>query len=274
MKNIILILIIALFSANLLAASPLWNSGEKCRLDVTNIDTGLSINEQITKDLLSGIWTKKTDHQSETKATTSFQFIATGLVGILTQGMEGLTNYKYQTWELKLTNSGAAVLILTDVKTEKRQAYQVTRHCNGLHLTNNETMETIEWIYLPKQLNKKVATTMKTLTGSWKCMMMPKNDSKKSKNTFYQYELHKDGSMKKTLDGENMEAIVQKGFWQISPNGKYLVMYFQEGQEFNISIAEINYLAFDELVLGKSIAFSNLEKKLCANSESFYFNKQ
>lgn len=277
MKNINLILIIVFFSSNLLAISSLGDGEKKCRLDVTNNDVTLSIEQQLNIDLLSGVWTTNTFYAKDLKSSTSLQFAPNGIVGTLTETDENITSYSHRIWNLEMINPLTPVLVLTDLKTNQENMYQITRHCDGLDLLHVKTGEKTQLLYHDKQKTKALTTTIKTLTGDWKCMMLPNSPiakRKKINSAFYQYKLHKDGTIEKTLDAKNMTAIVQHGFWQVSPDGQYLLMHFEQDGQFKTSVAKINHLAFDELVLGQCTATSDTEEGLCADMDSFYFNKQ
>lgn len=272
MKKLIIALSITFFSTNLLISSPLGDGNKKCRFDVTNSEAALNSEEELTQDLLSGVWMKETTCSSEDKSITSLQFTAMGLVGILTKSKEDITDYSNRIWRLNTSKTGQTILVLTNLNAAKERSYQVERHCDGLTLTTIETGDVIHLTYAAHQQAKQLKVTRNTLSGTWKSMIFPENG--KVKSAAYEYQLKKDGSIEKIFSGDNIKAIIQKGFWQISPDAQYLILHFQEEEQFQTTIAKINYLAFDELVLGQSAATSDVEKAVCGDLASFYFNKQ
>ena len=255
-----------------LQAAEFGERDTKCRLEISNIKLNANFEQQLKEDLLSGIWTKTTETTQGIKLATSWQFDASGLVSILKQCRSGVEKFDNRIWHIKVVEE-QAFLIFTNTAAQEEKTFQVKQTCEGLNLTNMFTNETSTLLYTPSRLAKQLKTTSNTLIGTWRCLIPPEN-MPNVKGLFTQYELKADGTLVKMFGTQQMKTIEQSGFWQVSPNGQYLMMHIGSDNQYTTAIAKINYLAFDELVLGQSVATSEPEATYCSDLQSFYFHKQ
>lgn len=95
-----------------------------------------------------------------------------------------------------------------------------------------------------------------------------------NKNGFLKYHFREDGTYTKILGGGEL-PIEEEGTWEVSEDGKYLLMRSQnlcDGQPAMVTqVATIKHLSLDEMVLQQSVCVDGVA--VSGESKDFFFNK-
>lgn len=102
---------------------------DKCRFEVTEIETPKSLAEMVSKDLCSRIWTELKEG-----GKTVFEFNEYGTVNIINESNDGEFKVTYYTWEL-IEEAGNAILLLKNQMDGKAKSFEVAQDCDGIYLT-------------------------------------------------------------------------------------------------------------------------------------------
>ena len=123
----------------------------------------------------------------------------------------------------------------------------------------------------------KLAKKMKRqLAGEWgnnsrPVQITPLEGSAETREAFMTYRFNQDGTYLKTLKSGNYN-LHEGGIWNISKDGKYLVLHKKTQQDElpsdKAELIKIKYLELDELVLEQKV------KEVCTQRANYYFNKR
>lgn len=122
-------------------------------------------------------------------------------------------------------------------------------------------------------VSAKVANIRASLIGRWENPFFAL-DTQPSSYGSLRYHFRDNGTYVKTLGGAETR-IEEEGTWEISDNGKHLLMRSKslcDGQPVSVTqVATIKHLELDELVLEQSICVDGIA--VSSEPTDFYFNK-
>jgi len=269
MRTFYWIITLVLFSLPVLASQP-TNMNPDCRLNDIPFNAELSMVQLVKDDLVSGVWHKQ---------SATLLFNDSGLASVITDCATGGKNVTSLRWNVVNANGN----VVLELNGTQHEAYIVNQTCDGLTLVDPQSGAEEQMEFTPKSKATKMMAAQRTLSGEWNSTVYPNTiiedleaqSKQEVVSAYFKYELHDDGTFVKTFGGQNLQTVRVSGIWQVSEDGKYVILHLPDGEgDYYNRVAEIKYLALDELVLDQPFGISELESRLCAEMRTFYFNKQ
>jgi hypothetical protein len=221
----------------------------------------------VTNDLVNSIWQV---------SGQEFIFNESGLVSV----KEAQTSWKTYTWDLEVESS-FFYLSLYDGRCDK-VVYRLEREGEIYRWMNTTTNTIVKMDSKPTQYNENMMTARRSLVGNWSSRFFPKKVIKvlEDENQVsiisadFNYVLSEDGTFKKTIFLNQEKYSTVNGLWEVSSDGNTLILHIQ-GKDCNYQTveADIKLLSMDELVLDQALATMSIEKQICQNKETFFYNK-
>lgn len=228
-----------------------------------------TIAQQIEEDLLAKVW-----YQEDRK----FLFNASGLVSIVKISNNEVQN---RNWKVEANNEVAYLKMANADSSET--IYRLEKEGTSLRWIDQRTNLPVKTDSTPLRSLTKMVKAKKSLIGNWSSSVYPSTvikdlEGENGRNLIsadFKYMLRADGSFSKVTYLNRKKHSAVNGLWQVSEDGKHLILHFQQkNQTYTTQVAEIKLLAMDELVLGQALATSNLEEQLCSQKKTFFYNKQ
>lgn len=280
MKKLLSILTLVLTSTFSWANEVFINFDEISDTIVTTVNSELIFRKALVEELIDGLWVQKTvEPTTTTTTTTTLQFNDAGLVGLLTTATSGVAKFDHLHWHLEGFDTNT-FLIFTDMDKDLSQTYLLKKMSYGITMIDVEEGKILELHHQPLSEVKELKETQKALTGTWNSNIHYTTENDENKLVSFNYELKANGTFQRKIacSFSNTPARIktaESGYWQISPNGTYLVLHFETGENvYATQLAKINYLAYDELVLAAFFADIEVQKEMEGVVETFFFNKE
>ncbi|MEM1325205.1 MAG: hypothetical protein AAGI23_04580 [Bacteroidota bacterium] len=230
--------------------------------------TDAVLTEVVMTDLVSNVWYE---------ADQEFIFNESGLVIVKATAQ----NWATFTWQVEINNN-SVLLNLYDGRCDKI-VYRLERSGDMYHWMNTTTNTVVKMDSTPAAYNEKMMTARRSLVGSWKSRFFPKKviQGLADKNQIsimsadFNYVLSADGTFQKVIFLNQEKHATVSGLWEVASDGHTLVLHVQ-GEDCNYQTieADIKLLSMDELVLDQALATTAVEKQICQNKETFFYNKQ
>jgi len=286
MKNYLLIVITFVLALNLNANTTPTKTTSNCRLDQGDLTLFNAPTKFVEKDLLHGIWTKEL--KNETTGSTEkyiYQFNDFGVLDVISNDVEGNIKSEKSFWSIQEFNN-SAFLVLTDMNTMKDKLYQIEPTCDGMVLTDIAGNKSTELDYHASKTTSELNRIRAMITGKWVSTVYPYDLTtnvatygtfEKMENAFLKYQFKKDGTYVK-LFGSEMVEVLERGFWEISKDGKYILFYASEdGTTDKIHATEFaKIVTVDKKTLRIEFAHRTVEFSELFNTslKEFSFNKK
>ena len=237
-----------------------------------------NVSEQIEEDLLGGVWIHETEVAgTEDRIQVMLQFAAEGKVDFLRREGRGDFITECLLWGMEVRN-GAPLLWMTGSDGRQRY-YRVEPTCYGIDLIDMHTAERLVLKHNAQAQAGELSRLRQSLSGSWSNAMYPFDlhagkNNKPLAGAFLKYEFRPDGTLVKIFGGAQVE-VREGGTWEVSKDGRYLLMHSVEQQDgqrkIRTEMARIKYLQLDELVLEHALQVN--EAQFCTRKKDFFFNK-
>lgn len=228
------------------------------------------IEMEIAEVLIDGVWTKRS---VDTEKTTTLQFNDAGLVGILSTVTEGNAEFAHKHWHLE-GFTDHVYLILTDLVKDDSETFLVNQIPTGIALTNIYSGELINLNHACANEVAELRKIQQSLSGEWRSSIHYLSDNKETRKVTFHYDLQADGSLECIVERFGHPVRSEKGYWQVSPSGAYIVFHIADQPDtFTTQLAKIKYLAFDELVIDTFCTDTDLAEEMKDKVKTLFFNK-
>jgi hypothetical protein len=279
MRAITTTVIFLFLTLSVIADGAKGDTAQRCRNEVTNFDTGLSLIQRVEKDLLHGIWT------DEAKAGSKqvYQFNNYGLVDIFTTDQFDRVSYSCQQWRVEKAGTQQAYLVLTAAQNGSEQWMRVETTCEGMVLTDESIYSEVFLMHSPKTAAKKMQEAKFLLRGEWYNATYPYHivgeyntcdETRKVPGAFLNYSFQKDGSYTKTYGTPSVKK-TETGYYEISNDGQYVIFHSTaEGnpeQVVRSTVARISSMTMGELVLEQAVQLSGYSEFFCPENTTIMF---
>ncbi|MEN0049114.1 MAG: hypothetical protein AAF806_18795 [Bacteroidota bacterium] len=268
MKNhpiVILILLLYGVSNSLFATtSNLAFGGE---FGVTKIYTELISAQQVEQQLLNNIWFKE---------NSKLLFSKSGIVSIVNNNA-----IQSQTWRVEKQDK--AIYLRLATATCGELVYRIEKEGNTLKWIDEKTNLAIKVNSTPLDKTDRIVKIYNDLVGTWSSSIYPSTvidnlsdgEGHSIISADFKYFLNEDGTFSKRISINRKQESAIGGIWQLSEDGEKLILHLQKKDcTYETVVADIKLLTMDEMVLGQSLATTDLEKQLCREKKTFFYNKQ
>ena len=241
-------------------------------------EEGLSLIEITELDLMQGIWVKK-DDQNQTEMT--FKFQKSGSVDIISKSLKSAAIFSHAHWSVE-EHDGKAVLVWEE-HNEKDKLLGIDQTCDGIILTDFGTEKSYELTFVPAEKSSKIDFMRKSMFGNWSNASYPFDISEEEtdcgtfqliEGAFLEYYFKNDGTYTKKWGSSKLE-FTEKGKWEISADGKYLVFRAQSEDKSHESertyLAKIKMLDMDKVVLAQALQSPGFDDLFCTKHKDFLF---
>jgi len=233
MRTLSTILVITSFALSL-SASP------KCeRLELYDFS---NLRQSFERDLLSSIW-----RSSLLGTTSTLYFQEDGVVIAVPVNQERVQTYL---WSLSVMEDQA---ILSLVSSEMERTFFIAPTCNGISALSGgklSLLTAMEANFI-SEANRNFMRTQ--LTGFWICQV---RKSKKLPAGDFSLALHQDGSFEVSAGPDSFHTS-HKGFWQLSPDGQYLILHtrvlIDSSEHFVAEYVNLKSVDFEDMVIGAQV---------------------
>lgn len=270
-----------MLSISVSATNPVNSPDKRCRQMVTDNNQNLTLAQKVELDLMEGIWSK----ESETGAAT-LSFREFGALDKMTATANGNMNFESCFWKIE-TYGGKPFLVMSDPNCKEETIYKTEQTCEGMILTDISTEKPVLLKYVRKASAKTLATMRTSLSGKWASITYPFDITKdlnrcgtfeEMKDAYLTWEFRPDGKYVKHMGTAKLD-IEETGVWEISENGKFLVLRPVKDDanpetSTGAYIAEVAHLDTGEMVLKHALqGGGDFETLFCTEVKTFYFNK-
>jgi len=228
-----------------------------------------STAQQIQADLLSSAW------------FDSNRLIIFNETGFATVLLEHNTKIGYLFWSLELVNS-QTYLTLTKPDGMQEQ-FRLVRDADNIQWIDMEQGTIISIDSVPLRNAKDLEATKYSLQGNWSCHIYPTSLIKNLEvapeqpitQATFNFEFLEDGRFIKTVYFNNEYHSKMIGFWELSVDGKMLLVHTQKSKEqFQSFMLQVKHLSLDELVVDRAVVNSEIESEIYGATNLFFFNKR
>lgn len=281
MKNVFLFAWTLLMVQFSFATNPTTTPDTGCRKFTFQNNNELSQADKFRLDLQNGTWVQR----GQDSKTAVYQFHDYGLVDVLTSGADQSADFKSLYWTVEVFEN-QAFLLLSGGAGISSQLFKLEQTCTGMNLSNSATAETTDLTFQPFANAKILDKIRFSLSGKWTSITYPFDLTdnlekcgtfESIKGAFLEYEFKENGTYSKKMGAEHLQ-IEEQGYWEVSADGKYLIMhgvgYTNPEQIYATTVAELSYVNPGELVLTQALHVSgDFETIFCTEIKSFYFHK-
>jgi len=268
MKNHPIVILTLLFwsATTPLFATPL-NFTFDHKFGVTEKYTELISAQQVEQQLLGNIWFKE---------NSKWLFSKSGIVSIVNneaiQSSTWRVEQQRQFIYLKMTTSTCGELV-----------YRIEKDGNTLRWIDEKTNLKIKVDSTPLDRTDKIIRVHNDLVGTWSSSIysstviddLSGEEGRSIVSADFKYALRADGTFSKSISINREKRTTINGLWQLSEDGKKLILHLQKKNcTYETIVADIKLITMDELVLGQALATTDLEKQLCSKKKTFFYNKQ
>ncbi|MEM8525648.1 MAG: hypothetical protein AAGG68_13485 [Bacteroidota bacterium] len=235
--------------------------------DVTKIGSTFVSVQQVEQELLDHVWFKE---------SSKLLFGEAGVVTIIND-----TDIESSIWQLEQQNQSIYLKMATSVCGEL--VYRLEREGTTLRWIDEKTNLKIKVDSTALEENDKVVEVHRNLIGTWSSSIYPSaviddlsdEEGRSIMSADFKYLLRADGTFSKVISINRKKTSSLNGLWQLSENGEELILHLRKKDcTYETIVADIKLLTMDELVLGQALATSDLEKQLCKEKKTFFYNKQ
>lgn len=265
---------ITIFAASILFAAQPKNDDEfRCRNNYSKIDASLSVEDQLTLDLINGLWVNVNE---DNFIQESYHFHPSGEVIQLSQTPEKHFNNQVLSWELQHQESSIE-LVLTD-QFGNNQTYEIAPNCEGILLSEDNSSTIFKH---QNTLDDKILDDKKqALIGEWENILTkvelealgnPEIPKVSLQGVRVQITFQANGNFNKAIVTAEGVSFEEKGKWDISKDGEYILLHCADNDQPMTQAVKIKHLELDELVLEQPLAI--IGKSYSTTNKYFFFNK-
>lgn len=232
-----------------------------------------TINEDLFMEVMADLTNNTWQYNEQT-----FLFSNNGMVSVNNVDAD---EWKSYTWEMS-ANGGLVYVNLYDNHCDQI-IYRIERDGDMYQWINTTTNLPIKIDSTPIWTTPQMIEAQQSLVGTWNSRFFPAEVVKELKDVEgnpivtadFRYKLKADGSFQKTIYLNQKQHQVMNGLWQVSSDGKRLVLHFQQKDcDYHTEAASIKLLSMDELVLEQALSSSDLERDLASSKNTFFYSKQ
>ncbi|MEL6718244.1 MAG: hypothetical protein AAFP82_05975 [Bacteroidota bacterium] len=264
MKNhSIVILALLLWGATNTSLTLPWN----LKFDVTKNHANSIVLQDIEQQLINNIWYKE-NHK--------LLFSEIGIVSVISDDTTLSHNWRVE-------QEGQVMLLKMITLSCGELVYRIEKDGNSLRWIDAKTNLSVRVSSTPLEKNARFMKVHKDLVGTWNSSIytstiidnLSDEEGGSILSADFKYALKADGTFENTISINRKKKSTVYGVWQLSEDAEQLILHFQKKDcTYETIVADIRLLTMDELVLGKALVTSDLEKQLCREKKTFFYNKQ
>jgi outer membrane lipoprotein-sorting protein len=264
MKTVIVFLFTMLISASSFADSITVASKEnRCRDIFTKPFTTANALERVRADFQNGTWRTSNFIDNNEENVKTFSFQPDGNVEIITDNESGEVTLDRSTWNLEQVGDNV-FMVMSDQNSNTGHMFLVKQNCDGIVLTEvvYQKHVVLEYIEHFPSLDSRVT---RDVYGKWKNIKMGSMDN----STPVFIELSPKRQLTKTTIVNDLEE-KESGQWEITKDGKFLLLHFGCSETVVHEVYKIDQLDFASMTLISNPLNSSLSN---AGYEKFSFEK-
>ncbi|MEO1517756.1 MAG: hypothetical protein AAFV95_22225 [Bacteroidota bacterium] len=283
--NLFTVFLVLLLSSELFAGNGIRKSS--CRLSLFQSED-MPLQLRVENDLLNGVWVEDFDEDNVvTRMERIFQFRDFGIMEEVAIYDDGNTIHRQHFWKLDIRD-GRIYLDIADDNLMEVMLYEVEQTCEGIILTDLSTGQPSYFEYSEKQPDIYVTALFHNFVGHWNVAAYPyeiKTAAQEDANcgtetpmpgAYLELNFKSDGTYTKWMGSEEAES-VERGFWEISDDGQYLVFHVsKEGTPesvYTTQYARIKDVRTGKFYLEHSLTTSDVEGLFCTDFKTFSFQR-
>ncbi len=277
MKQMSLIALMMFLVATTFAGTPELD----CREAYTN-NPDLSQKARVATDLVEGTW--KIHWQNGQGKTGQIIFHEFGAADQILKNSDGTYMFHQSQWTLEEYNN-ALFLVISHLEGENRtNMYRVFQTCDGIDLTDIGSLERLSFKFAGKKGNAPVDYMSQNLTGEWisngyafdhATDMEDCGTFQPMKDAFLQYSFRGDGTYARALGNRGM-TIRESGFWDITEDGRFLLMHVKDvsgNQILRTDVAELAQMQDGSFAIRQALVNKDKNDLFCTNLKEFGFTR-
>ena len=220
----------------------------KCRDYLSEVDENLTAVKLVEMDLVNGKWTAVGNDLS----TLTYLFGENGTLHQFNEDRSGNTSYGQLFWNV-ITMDKKLVLKLTAIDHDEKWM-NIEQTCEGITLANLSGNEILTIGYQPFSVPKKMDAMENSLLGEWTnvTVLQTTSEPAKTAGAYVNINFDTNGSFVHEY-GNRATTVIEKGQWEISRDGQFLLLHIHESNEpissNGVKVIKINQMDDHGLVL-------------------------
>lgn len=194
---------------------------------------------RMASDLVTGVWNLRTERLGVSQGRILFHEF--GAADEILSMPDGSLSYERLNWTLEEYN-GAVFLVVSHLgRAPRTNLYRMSPNCEGIDLTDAGSLEQIALEYSGRKA-ESVQAMAHQLTGAWSVEGYPFEIARSLeecgtfepfRGAFLEYAFWENGTFVRDFGHEGVSRR-EKGYWDISADGRYLLLHVQDAKDSSI----------------------------------------